>query len=104
MELCDVEVAFIHPNMEVEMYIGWPEDIVDLVIISEDFLKEYCILLGKLMYGNFDADLFWIRLLANYLVNKCKLKRSKADSCICFRKMAGYIRYINFSGDNDKFD
>ena len=69
-ELCDAEVAFIHPNTEVEMYIGWPEDIVDLVIISKDFLREYCILLVKLMYGNFDADLFWIRLLANYLVNE----------------------------------
>ena len=28
--LCDVEAAFLHPNMEVEIYIEWPEGIVDL--------------------------------------------------------------------------
>ena len=46
-ELYDVEGAFIHPNMEVEIYIEWPEGIVDLRIISEEFLREYCILLVK---------------------------------------------------------
>ena len=68
-EICDVEVKYLHPNMEVKMYIEWPEVIVDLVIISKEFLKEYCILIGKLMYGNVDAALLWIRLLAKYLVN-----------------------------------
>ena len=86
-ELCDVEAAFVHSNMEVEIYIRWPEGIVDLGIISEEFLREYCILLGKSMYGNVDAELLCIRLLAKYLVNKCKLKSSKADLCIFFRKM-----------------
>ena len=55
--------------MEFKMYIEWPEGILDLGIISEDFLREYCILLGNLMYGNFDAALVWLRLLAKYLVN-----------------------------------
>ena len=68
-ELCDVEAAFLHTNMEIEMYIKWPEDIVDLGIISEEFLREYCILLGKSMYVNVDAELLWLRLLANYLFN-----------------------------------
>ena len=59
---------------------------MNLVIISEKFLREYFILLGKLMYGNVDAELLWIRLLAKYLVNECNLKRIKADSFILFRK------------------
>ena len=71
--------------MEVKIYIEWPEGIVDLGIISKEFLGEYCILLGKSMYGNFDAVLLRLRLLADYLVNKCNLKRSKADSCIFFQ-------------------
>ena len=54
--------------------------------ISKEFLREYCILLGKLMYGNVDAALLWLRLLAEYLVNECNLKRSNADSCIFFQK------------------
>ena len=41
-------------------------------------------ILGKSMYGNFNAALLWIRLLAKYLVNECNLKRSKADLCIFF--------------------
>ena len=31
--------------MEVEMYIEWPEGVVDLGIIRKEFLREYCILL-----------------------------------------------------------
>ena len=80
VELCEVEAAFIHTNMEVDIYIEWPEGIVDLGIINEEFLREYCILLGQLIYGNVDAELLWLRLFAKYLVNKCNLKRSKSDS------------------------
>ena len=68
-ELCDVEAALMNRNMEVEMYIEWHEGIVDLVIITKGFLEEYCILLGKSMYGNVYTALLWIRLFANYFVN-----------------------------------
>ena len=36
-EICDVEVEFLKPNMEVEMFIEWPEGIVDLGIIKNNF-------------------------------------------------------------------
>ena len=68
------------------MYIEWPEGILDLVIITKTFLEEYCIWIGKSMYGNVDAALLWIRLLAKYLVNECNLKNIKAESCTLFRK------------------
>ena len=64
------------------MYIEWNEGIVDLGIITKYFLEEYCILLGNLKYGNVDAALLWLRLVAKYLVKECNLKRSKADLCI----------------------
>ena len=64
-----MEVSFLHPNMEVYMYIKWPEGIVNLGIVAKDFLEEYCILLGKLMHGNVDLVLIWLRLLYKYLVN-----------------------------------
>ena len=38
------------------------------------------------MYENVDSELLWLKLLANYLVNECNLKRIKADSFILFRK------------------
>ena len=38
------------------------------------------------MYGNVDADLLWLRLLARYLINECNLKRRNDDSCIFYKK------------------
>ena len=55
--------------MEVEMYIKWPEDILYLGIITKEFLEGYLFFLEKSMYGNVDAALLWIRLLAEYLFN-----------------------------------
>ena len=55
-------------------------------IITKEFLEEYYILLGKLMYGNVDAEILWLRLLAKNLVNECNLRSSKADSYILFGK------------------
>ena len=69
VELCNAEATFLHPNMEVDIYIGWPEIIVDLGIISEEFPREYFILLGDSMYINADTVLLCLRLLDNYLVN-----------------------------------
>ena len=46
-EICDTEAAFLHPNTEVEMYIECPEGIVDLGIMTKEFLEEYCILIEK---------------------------------------------------------
>ena len=85
MDICDREAALMHTNTEVEMYIEWPEVIVDLVIITKEFLGRYCILLGKSMYGNIDSALLWIILLANYLFNECNLIMSVTDSYTFFQ-------------------
>ena len=81
-----MEEAFLHPNMKLEIYIEWPEGIVDLGIKTKEFLEEYCIFLVKSMYGNFDAEILWIRILAKYLVNKFNLKSIKSDSYIFVMK------------------
>ena len=75
-----MEAALLHSYMPVEIFIKWPEGIVELGIIMKVFLEEHCILLGKLMYRNVDAALLWLRLLDKYLIDECKLKRSKVDS------------------------
>ena len=38
-ELCDAEAVLLNPNTEVEIYIEWPEDIVDLEIITKELWK-----------------------------------------------------------------
>ena len=82
-----MEAALLHPNREVEMFIEWFEGIVDLGIISKEFLEEYCILLEKSMYGNVEAALLWLRLLDKYLVNECNLKSSKVGYYILIKKL-----------------
>ena len=81
-----MEVAFLNPNIEVEMLIKWSECIVELLLITKEFLEEYCILIEKLIYGNVDTSLLWLRLLPKYLVTECNLKRSKTNSYIFFKK------------------
>ena len=79
-QLWDVESELLHPNIPVEMIVECPEVIVDLGTNMKGFLEEYYILLRKSMYGNVDADLLWLRLLAKYLINKCNPKISNTNS------------------------
>ena len=74
-----MEAEFLHPDIQIEMFIEYPEGIVDLGIITKEFLEEYFILLENPMYVNLDADLLWLRMIAKYLITVCNLKISKAD-------------------------
>ena len=56
------------------------------------------------MYGNVGAELLRMRLLAKYLVNECNLKRSKAGSCILFKKYnKGKLEIVMSFHVNDVF-
>ena len=46
-ELFDVEAVFVKPDMAVKVFIKLSEGIVDLGIITREFLEEYFIILGK---------------------------------------------------------
>ena len=50
-----MKAEFLHNNVEVEMFIKWTEGIVDLVIITKEFMEEYCIFIERFMYGNVDT-------------------------------------------------
>ena len=64
-----MEVAFLNSDMPVEMFIEWPEGVLDLGIIVKEFLEEYCTIQEESMYSNLDADILWLILLAKYLIN-----------------------------------
>ena len=38
------------------------------------------------MYGNLDAALLWLKMIAKYLINECKLKIIKSNSFIFYHK------------------
>ena len=63
------------------------EGIVDLGIISEYFLKEYFIFLGKSIDRNVDASLLCLRLSAKDLVNECNIKVSRQNHAFSLGKM-----------------
>ena len=88
-EIFDSEAAFLHPDMPVEMLIEWPTVIVDLDIITKEFIEEYCILLVNSIYGNVNAYLLWLRLFAKYLTKECDMTKIQAGS---------YIFYNNYDG------
>ena len=69
------------------MIVECPEVIVDLGTTMKGFLEEYYILLRKSMYGNVDAYLLWLRILAKYIINECNPKIRKTNSFIFYKKM-----------------
>ena len=38
-----MEAEFLNPDIPFNMFIEWPEGIVDLGIIMKEFMEEYCI-------------------------------------------------------------
>ena len=71
-ETFDVEAAFLEPYLDIEMYIDWPDGIVELGFISEEQKRTTCVQLRRSMYGNVDAALRWQRDFTEFLVNDCK--------------------------------
>ena len=99
--------------MSVEMFIKWPGGIVYLGVITKEFLEEYCIIIGKLIYGNVDVALLWLRLIAKYLIKEYNLKISRADSCIFYDKsdngklefvMSVHLYDIFMAGKTDRLE
>ena len=82
----DVEAAFLESKVETECYVEWPEGISDLGFMTEEEENSTCTMLNMAMYGQVDAALLWLRTFGDYLEKECKMKQSKADPCIFFRK------------------
>ena len=51
-EAFDVEAAFLEPYMDIEMYVQWPEGIVELGFLTEAQRDSTCVQLRRLIYGN----------------------------------------------------
>ena len=83
--------------MTVGMFIKWPEGIVVLGTITEEFLEEYFILLVNSMYRNVGASLLWLRLLSKYLIQECDTTRIQSDYFIFYKKYdSGKLELVVF--------
>ena len=83
-EAFDVEAAFLEPYLDVEMYIEWPEGIVELGFITKEEKERTCVQLRRSMYGNVDAALRWQRDFTKYLVDECGFVQCRSDPCILY--------------------
>ena len=86
-EMFDVEAAFLNAELEIPMYLEWPEEMQRLGFISEEEEKTKCIKLIKSMYGNVDAALRWMKAFVKLCTSKeIGCEQSAVDPCLLFKK------------------
>ena len=85
-EMFDVEAAFLNAELEIPMYLEWPEEMRKLGFINELEEKTKCIKLVRSMYGNVDAALRWMKAFIEVCTNdQLKCKQSAVDPCLLFK-------------------
>jgi hypothetical protein len=87
-ETLDIEAAFLESDMDpnTEVFIDWPDGMVELDYITEEIKRDYCILLNAPMYGKVDVPLMFQRTLTKQL-KAIGCIESKVDPCVhCVRE------------------
>ena len=84
-ELIDVEAAFLEADLDEDIYMEWPEGILEFGFENEATTTKNCILLEKAMYGTVQAARQWFKKLLACLV-KVGLTQSKIDPCVFYLK------------------
>ena len=82
---CDIEAAFLEPNMDNEMFIEPHPAMVECGFLTEAQRKVLGILLKKSMYGNVDAAIKFFKLLSKWMVESMGMKQSQADPCVFYK-------------------
>jgi hypothetical protein len=83
-EIVDVEAAFLNADLEEDLYIEYPEGVVELGFETEATSRHYCILLDKAMYGAVQAARQWSRKLVEILTQRMHLTQSRVDPCLFY--------------------
>ena len=85
LEVIDVEASFLEGDLEEDIYLEWPEGVVEFGFEDNKVVSENCILLSKAMYGTVQAARQWYKKLVERLI-LIGMKQSKVDPCIFFLK------------------
>ena len=100
-EAFDIGAAFLELYLDIEMFIEWPEGIVELGFITEEEYKNTCVQLQRSMYGNVDAALRWQIEFTKYLVEQCGFKQCRSDPCILHYRENGELKIVLSSHVDD---
>ena len=87
-KVVNVEAAFLDAEVDNKTFIEWPKGFQELGFESTNVTQDYCIQLGKAMYGTVPAVLQWFNKLVKSL-KAVGLKQSKVDPCIFYLKRDG---------------
>ena len=82
----DVEAAFLNADLDKQVFIEWPQWMLELGFITEEDKKNKCIELIKAMYSNIDSPLRWMKTFSKHLMEQLKLTQSKTDPCIFYKE------------------
>ena len=89
-EVIDVEAAFLEADMDEDIYIEWPDGVLENDYENKADTTKYCIRLDKAMYGTVQAALQWFKKLVKSL-KIVGLEQSKVDPCIFYVKRNGKL-------------
>jgi hypothetical protein len=85
-EIVDVEAAFLNADLEEDLFIDYPEGVVEFGFESQETALNNCILLDKAMYGAVQAARQWSKKLTEILTIRMKLIQSLVDPCLFYLK------------------
>ena len=90
LEIIDVEASFLEGDLEEDIYLEWPEGVIEFGFEDQNVISEYCIKLNKAMYGTVQAARQWNKKLVQCL-KIIGMKQSKVDPCIFYLKRDGVL-------------
>ena len=113
-EMFDVEAAFLNAELEIPMYLEWPDEMQRLGFISEEEQRTKCIKLIRSMYGNVDAALRWMKAFVKLCVSdEIGCEQSAVDPCLLFKRnkkgelillIAVYVDDVLIAGKKEDVD
>jgi len=81
--MVDVEAAFLEAGLDEDVYIEWPEGLVEFGYVNEEETEGTCLKLNKAMYGCVQSPRAFYKELSKQLV-KMGLAQCQSDPCLWY--------------------
>ncbi len=85
-EIVDVEAAFLNADLEGDLFIDYPEGVVEFGFETQETALNNCILLDKAIYRAVAAARQWLKKLTEILAIRMKLTQSLVNPCLFYLK------------------
>ena len=87
INVVDIEAAFLEAHLEEDVYIEWPEGLIEMGFTTKEIKEEYCINLGNAMYGTVQGPRSFFLTFSKILRSPpLNMQQSQQDPCLWYRK------------------